>query len=436
MPKKAKKTPQTPPLPVPTTPPIDDLCNICNKLVLDTDPALCCDRCNSWAHNKCNKVTKKQYTLHQNNPDTPFECNKCRKCGTCHKTIAKNHRYIDCSNCKNKIHIKCNKFTDKDLVFYRENPTLFTCSVCLHESLPFLNLDNNQFKLNSNAINYPEDTDTSQIHLSESQQLMLTKFNNAIDEITNNLYNEKDDPADNIQPVDCKYYTLDNFKNLKIKANKNLSILHINITSIQFHIEEFRIILQLLNHKFDFICISESKLKINTEPTVDINIEGYQTPVGMPSHATKGGVLIYIKEGIDYKPRDDLKIHKEKELESYFIEQINPRGKNNIIGTIYRHPCMDGEEFLDEFMKPLNQQLDGENKKIFIAGDFNFDLSKTNHKESANFFEEMMANFLMPVITLPTKINSKRHTIIDNIFTNQINPDMRSGNLSIYIIIS
>ena len=151
----------------------------------------------------------------------------------------------------------------------------------------------------------------------------------------------------------------------------------------------------------------------------------------MPSHASKGGVLIYIKEGIDYKPRDDLKIHKEKELESYFIEQINPRGKNNIIGTIYRHPCMDGEEFLDEFMKPLNQQLDGENKKIFIAGDFNFDLSKTNHKESANFFEEMMANFLMPVITLPTKINSKRHTIIDNIFTNQINPDMRSGNLSI-----
>ena len=56
---------------------------------------------------------------------------------------------------------------------------------------------------------------------------------------------------------------------------------------------------------------------------------------------------------------------------------------------------MDGEEFLDEFMKPLNQQLDGENKKIFIAGDFNFDLSKTNHKESANFFEEMMANFLL-----------------------------------------
>ena len=50
-----------------------------------------------------------------------------------------------------------------------------------------------------------------------------------------------------------------------------------------------------------------------------------------------------------------------------------------------------------------------------------------------DFFECMMSNFLMPVITLPTKINPKRHTIIDNIFTNQIHSDMKSGNLSIAI---
>ena len=133
----------------------------------------------------------------------------------------------------------------------------------------------------------------------------------------------------------------------------------------------------------------------------------------MPSHSSKGGVLIYIKEGINYKPREDLNIWKEKELESYFIEQINPRGKNLIIGTIYRHPCMDGKEFVDDYMKPLNDKLEGDNKKIFIAGDFNFDLSKTTHRESLDFFENMMANFLMPVITLPTKINQKRHSVND-----------------------
>ena len=44
----------------------------------------------------------------------------------------------------------------------------------------------------------------------------------------------------------------------------------------------------------------------------------------------------------------------------------------------------------------------------------------------------MMSSLQLPVITLPTKINPQ-NTIIDNIFTNQIYPDMKSGNLSISI---
>ena len=40
-------------------------------------------------------------------------------------------------------------------------------------------------------------------------------------------------------------------------------------------------------------------------------------------------------------------------------------------------------------------------------------------------------NFLLPVITLPTKINRGKNTLIDNIFTNQLHPDTKSGNLEI-----
>ena len=42
-----------------------------------------------------------------------------------------------------------------------------------------------------------------------------------------------------------------------------------------------------------------------------------------------------------------------------------------------------------------------------------------------------MSNFLLPVITLPTKINRGNNTLIDNIFTNHLNPDTKSGNLEI-----
>ena len=44
-----------------------------------------------------------------------------------------------------------------------------------------------------------------------------------------------------------------------------------------------------------------------------------------------------------------------------------------------------------------------------------------------------MSNFFLPLITIPTKINSGTNTLIDNIFTNHLHPDMKSGNLSIKI---
>ena len=94
---------------------------------------------------------------------------------------------------------------------------------------------------------------------------------------------------------------------------------------------------------------------------------------------------------------------------------------------------MEENLFIEEYMKPLNDRLSAENKNIYIAGDFNIDFLNISNKESSNFFEAMMSNFLLPVITLPTKIYPKKHTVIDNIFTNQVHAEMKSGNLSISI---
>ena len=71
-------------------------------------------------------------------------------------------------------------------------------------------------------------------------------------------------------------------------------------------------------------------------------------------------------------------------------------------------------------------------KKVFIAGDFNFDLIQAgSHHETFEFFDTMMSNFLLPVITLPTKVNRIKNTLIDNIFTNHLHPDTKSGNLEV-----
>ena len=169
-----------------------------------------------------------------------------------------------------------------------------------------------------------------------------------------------------------------------------------------------------------------------SEQKCDISIPNYQTPISTPTEGTKGGVLIYVKAGINFKPRNDLKIYKSKELESAFIEIINKNESNTIIGAMYRHPCMNENDFIDNYLKELVDKISGINKKVFIAGDFNFNfLNTSTHNSTNDFFDTMMTNFLLPAISLPTKINTGKNTLIDNIFTNHIHPDCKSGNLEV-----
>ena len=78
---------------------------------------------------------------------------------------------------------------------------------------------------------------------------------------------------------------------------------------------------------------------------------------------------MYIKKGINFHQRNDLDVYKSKELDSIFIEIINQKV------TMYRHLCMDQSDF----MKPLCDKLTAENKKVYLAGAFNFDLSNTQY---------------------------------------------------------
>ena len=208
-----------------------------------------------------------------------------------------------------------------------------------------------------------------------------------------------------------------------------------NIHSVQKHIRELKITLNLLNFKFDIIALSESKIQKGIDPISDINLQGYQTPIGTATESTKGGVLLYISNDLHFRPRPDLKIYQAKGTESIFVEIVNKNKHNDIVGVIYRHPSMCDTDFIDNHMRGLIHKLSSEkNKNIFIAGDFNFDLIKaSDHQQTADFYELLTSNFLLPMILLPTKINKGIDTLIDNIFTNFFNPDTVSGNLTLSI---
>ena len=92
-----------------------------------------------------------------------------------------------------------------------------------------------------------------------------------------------------------------------------------NIASLNLHKEELETSLSLLETKFDIIGISETKFIKGITPIIDPKLPGYKHH-HTPTESSKGGVLMYIREGISFTRRGNLEnmMYKAKELESVF----------------------------------------------------------------------------------------------------------------------
>ena len=128
---------------------------------------------------------------------------------------------------------------------------------------------------------------------------------------------------------------------------------------------------------------------------------------------------------------NDLNIYKKNELESIFIEIVNSKKSNIIVGVIYRHPSMDLTDFNCNYLNKLLENISKEQKSIFLLGDFNVNpLNYNEHNQTNEFLDPLASNSFIPLILQPTRITSHSNTLIDNIFSNVIEPDITSGNLT------
>lgn len=357
-------------------------------------------------------------------------------CSSCKKSIHDNHKSIFCDYCNQWIHYKCNLLNLKEynkLVESNDNEAWY-CINCIPEIFPFAKLNKNELNLTLEGKN--SDNFEHFVFATASQKAQFTKLNTFINDKINSLCDDAEDDEFDVEPtIDCQYYNYDDFLKAKFQPRKNFSILHLNIHSIQKHIDELRSALDILNFRFDVIALSESLVIKGKQPIIDINIDGYHPPLGTPTESTKGGVLMYVSNSLEFKERPKLNIYESKHVESLFVEIKNGKSKNNIVGVIYRHPSSNENKFNDILLRNLLLKLNNEkNKNIFIAGDFNFDLIKAStHQPTSDFYDLLSTNFLLPMILLPTKINSNADTLIDNIFTNYFNPNIISGNLTLSI---
>ena len=92
---------------------------------------------------------------------------------------------------------------------------------------------------------------------------------------------------------------------------------------------------------------------------------------------------------------------------------------------------MDLTDFNCNYLNKVLENNSKEQKSIFLLGDVNVNfLNYNEHNRTNEFVDSLASNSVIPLILQPTRITSHSNTLIGNIFSNVIDPDIISGNLT------
>ena len=344
-------------------------------------------------------------------------------CNTCGKSV-KDRNSIKCNLCLTKIHLKCNYLNYVDSQYIKFSNKTWHCYNCSKDLFPFTTINNFKlYSLLSDRFYCNSDSNESCLSLKPPKNLshLFNEFNSFSSDINNTQGNV----------INSNYYDIDQHQFLKEFTEKSsLSLFRLNTSSLSKNTDDFEHLIQLTKTDFDIIAVSESRITKKELPPIDISIPNYSYEF-CPTEANAGGTLIYIRNHLSYKTRNDLKIYKSFELESTFIEICNTKKTNIIIGCTYKCPSMNINEFNDDYLNELLDKLSKENKTIFPLGDFNINLLNYDiHPPTNEFLDSLSSHYFLPHILQPSRVTTNFKTLIDNIFSNMAVPNIISGNLT------
>ena len=157
-----------------------------------------------------------------------------------------------------------------------------------------------------------------------------------------------------------------------------------------------------------------------------LQVPGYHLELTNRTTKTGGGVAILIADNIQYRwlptpqPNDN--------YEACFID-VKTKNKNYIVGSLYRPPNTNPDEFTNWLRTALLQF--NNTHEIILCMDHNMDLLKADiHKPTQRFLDCILEAGLMPSIIKPTRLSHTTATLIDNIIIDQ----RRNGNYESFIL--
>ena len=86
---------------------------------------------------------------------------------------------------------------------------------------------------------------------------------------------------------------------------------------------------------------------------------------------------------------------------------------------------MDVTDFKNNYLSQIFETASKERKQVFLLGDFNINvLNYNDHQPTNDFLDLLDSNSFIPYILHPTRITNHSKTVIGNIFSNFISPDI------------
>ena len=203
-------------------------------------------------------------------------------CKICSIEVKDTDPAVLCDLCGKLIHTDCASIGETQYKNLKESPLPWYCPYCIME-LPFSTVKNNDLQklLNDSHSYHPKP--------------FPRKMNKKTKDFLKNFCEMSQIFEQSENPLSCDYYGISDFKKLKINQQQDLSILHLNISSISSHIDDLRTFLNLAHHKFDIICISESRISLKHPQTTNINLPGFNMEQ-TPTESSAGRTLIYVEK--------------------------------------------------------------------------------------------------------------------------------------------
>lgn len=456
-------------------------CNKCKKHVYDHELGICCDICNEWMHQKCTHLNLKTYRSLQND-DSVWYCKSCQDtnlpfssldkkdfsklfekpsknnleklvatlttsvvysstCKVCERKLAKPSKGIPCKTCKTLIHRKCCNIPKLNATL--KDPKIlenWECKMCQEEKFPLAQIDNKELLTLSFNSNFDCHCKIGKSQLISSSDHNF-KFRSEKHSDQDN-FDSFSDPGIELEntfqlSLNFDYFETHQFHKLLkgITMEKSLGILHTNICSLQHNFENLQLLITQLDYKFGIIALSETwNPKDKSHKFNAGDLEGYQKYTGTSGTTLKSGCGFYVRNDIKFVPRKDLDLSildNNNEYQSKWIELIDGKKMNTLVGVYYRHPRKSSDDTFNNDLKGTLGKISKENKTKIICGDFNYNLLNFKKCDKiSTFINVMFEECLQATILEPTRfVGSTKPSLIDNIFVNSISQSITSGNI-------